>query len=265
MKYEYYLLLNITIFIIITILFYYKKYFYKKKNNKLIKAYVINLDYRKDRKKRFIESYNLEDINYEIVNAIDKKFLIPNILFTNNILGKIGYNNLGLNIRNNHYEFNTMGAVACYLSHIKVWLKSLNDNVKYAIVFEDDVLFNNKITSNIIKEYIKKLPNDWHILLLNRNRIRMNKINNISDLYKVHRFLCTHSYVINTKIINYLLENILPINQQIDFKLSCLATNNLLNIYLFNNGNFYKQYENNITNIQTRSIKNASWDLNCSI
>ena len=264
MNYEYILLLNITIIIII-IVYYQYKYYIKKKNNKLIKSYVINLSYRKDRKKNFINTYNLENINYEIVKAVDKNFLIPNILFVNNILGKTGYNNLSLNIRKNHYEFNTMGAVGCYLSHIKVWLKILKDNVKYGIVYEDDVLFNKNITSNVIIEYINKLPDNWHILLLNKNKVKMHKINNIPDLYKVDRFLCTHSYVINSNIIHYLVENILPINQQIDFKLSCLATNNLVNIYLYNNKNIYKQYVNNITNIQTNTKKGASWDLNCRI
>jgi len=265
MKYEYYLLLNISIFIIITSLFYYRKYYKKKNYNKLIKAYVINLNYRIDRKINFISSYNLKNINYEIVNAIDKKNLIANALFSNKILGDIGYNNLFLPIRYNHYEFNNLGAVGCYLSHIKIWYKILNDNVKYGIVYEDDVLFNNKITSDSIMESINNLPDDWDILLLNKNKVKMHKVNNIPDLYKIERFLCTHSYVINSNIIPYLLENVLPINQQIDFKLSCLATKNIINIYIYNNNKHYKQYINNITNIQTDTKKGASWNLNCKI
>lgn len=263
MKYQYYLLFNITIFIIIAFFYYYIK---KKKNyNKLIKAYVINLSYRIDRKLNFIKSYNLNNISYEIIKAIDKKKLIPEILLNNNILGKIGYGNLSLPIRKNHYEFNNLGAVGCYLSHIKVWKRILKDNVKYGIVYEDDVEFNKNITSELIIECINDLPNDWHILLLNKNKVKMHKTTNIKNLYKVERFLCTHSYVIKSNVIKYLLENILPINQQIDFKLSCLASNKIINIYLYNNGKYYKQYINNITNIQTNSEKGASWDLNCKI
>ena len=263
MKYQYYLLFNITIFIIIVFFYYFIKK--KKIYNKLIKAYVINLGYRIDRKLNFINSYNLNNINFEIIKAIDKKTLIPKILLNNNILGKIGYDNLSLSIRKNHYEFNNLGAVGCYLSHIKVWKKILKDNVKYGIVYEDDVEFNNNITSDSIIECINNLPDDWHILLLNKNKVKMHKINNVKNLYKVERFLCTHSYVIKTSIIKYLLENILPINQQIDFKLSCLSSKKLINIYLYNNNKFYKQYLNNITNIQTNSEKGASWDLNCKI
>tara|TARA_Y100000389_G_scaffold191589_1_gene218001 strand:- start:4431 stop:5213 length:783 start_codon:yes stop_codon:yes gene_type:complete len=260
MKYR----LLIFIIIIITIIIIIKIY-YKNKNKNLIKAYVINLDYRLDRKISFCNSYNLKNIEYEIVKAIDKKNIIPDILLANNILGKIGYNNLSLKIRNNHYQFNDVGAIGCYLSHIKTWIKILNDNVKYGIVYEDDVLFNKDITSNLLIKYINNLPNDWNILLLNKNKVTMNKLKNKSDLYKVKKFLCTHSYIIKSDIINYLLENIFPINQQIDFKLSCLATNNILNIYLYNDKKFYKQYKNNTTNIQTDTISNASWELNCNI
>jgi len=264
MKYENILLYNILIFIIIVLLFLYiknKKIHY----NKLIKTYVINLNYRLDRKQRFINTYNLNNISYEIINAIDKNKLIPHKLLFNNILGITGFNNLSLTIRKNHYEFNTLGAVGCYLSHIKVWKKILEDNVKYGIIFEDDVEFNKNITTNTIMNYINNLPNDWDILLLNKNKVKMNLVNKEKKLYKVYKFLCTHSYVIKSSVINYLLENILPINQQIDFKLSCLATNNILNIYLYNDNIHYKQFDNNITNIQTKSQKNASWKLNCKI
>ena len=158
-----------------------------------------------------------------------------------------------------------MGAIGCYLSHIKTWQKILNTNCKYGLIFEDDIEFNNYISEDIICNYISRLPNDWDILLLNKNRVTMYKVHD--NLYKVKKFICLHSYVVNKNSVSKMINNITPINQQIDFKLSCLANQELLNVYLFNdldNKLFYKQY-NSETNIQTNTIKNASWDLNCNI
>ena len=255
MKYR----LLIFIIIIITIIIIIKIY-YKNKNKNLIKAYVINLDYRLDRKISFCNSYNLKNIEYEIVKAIDKKNIIPDILLANNILGKIGYNNLSLKIRNNHYQFNDVGAIGCYLSHIKTWEKIIEDNVDYGIIYEDDVEINKKINEEIIYNYIKNLPKDWDILLLNKNRIKGKQYK--KNIYKIERFICTHSYIIKKTSINKIINNIYPINQQIDFKLSILAKKKIINIYHYKNKSMvYEQNQNFSSNIQTDIIKNASWEL----
>ena len=234
-------------------------------NDKIIKAYVINLDYRKDRLVKFNQSYNLKNINYERLDAVNKDNLNSKQLHTNKVLGDYGYKSLYKNIREFQHQFNTLGAVACYMSHIKTWNKILSDNVKYGLIFEDDVLFNSDITSELIFEYINKIPKDWDILLLNKNRVTMKNI--YDNVNKVDKFICLHSYVINRNCINRLLQDVLPINQQIDFKLSCLASNGKLNVYLVNdktNKNFYRQFYSP-TNIQTTIMKNASWELNCNI
>lgn len=236
-----------------------------RNNNNIIRAYVINLRYRKDRIIKFDKSYNLKNINYQRLDAVNKDNINEKELHKNKILGNYGYKSLYLYIRESHNQFNSLGAIACYLSHIKTWKKILSDNVNYGLIFEDDVLFNNYISSDLIFEYIKKIPKDWDILLLNKNRVTMKNI--LDDVYKVDKFICLHSYIINKDCISRLLNDILPINQQIDFKLSCLASSGKLNIYLVNdktNKKFYRQF-NSPTNIQTGIKKNASWELNCNI
>ena len=263
-----YILYIITLIVIISSLFYIKKYKKKEKFNNIdinIKSYVINLDYRIDRKKKFINDYKLKKIKYEIIKAIDKKNLSALELYKDNILGIFGYNSLNNIIRDFHYEFNDLGAVGCYLSHIKTWNKILEDNVDYGIIYEDDVLFNNYIDDYKIKEYIKNVPKDWDIIIMNKNKVKMKKYKD--NIFKVYEFLCLHSYIIKKDSIEYIISNILPINQQIDWKLACLANQNLINIYLFNditNNEFYRQQVTG-TNVQTISKKNASWNLNCNI
>lgn len=254
-----------TILIILLLSIYYNKNnksFYIKND---IQAFLINLDYRKDRLERFKRTYNLKKIKCSLVKAVDANKIDIEKLKKYNLIGDYGLNTLKKIERTHHHQFNTMGAIGCYMSHIKTWQKILNSNCKYGLIFEDDIEFNNYMTENIIYNYISKLPKDWDILLLSKNRVTMYNVKD--NLYKVKKFICLHSYIVNKNSIRKIIENIIPINQQIDFKLSCLANQNILNIYLFNDLNnelFYKQYLSN-TNIQTSTIKGASWDLNCNV
>lgn len=259
------ILIIFTIFIVLLLSLYYIEYsktFFIKSE---IEAFLINLDYRKDRLERFKRTYNLKNIKCSLVKAIDAKKIDIEKLKKKNLIGEYGLSTLKQNKRIHHHQFNTMGAIGCYMSHIKTWEKILNSKCKYGLIFEDDIEFNNNMTEDIIYNYISKLPNDWDILLLNKNRVTMYNIKD--NLYKIKKFLCLHSYIVNKNSISKMIKEILPINQQIDFKLSCLANQNILNIYLFNDLNnklFYKQYPSG-TNIQTSTIRGASWNLNCDI
>lgn len=230
-----------------------------------IEAFLINLDYRKDRLERFKRTYNLKDIKCSLVKAVDANKIDLKKLERNNLIGEYGLNTLQQEKRTHHHQFNTMGAIGCYISHIKTWQKILKSKCKYGLIFEDDIEFNNYMTEDVICNYISKLPSNWDILLLSKNRVTMYKVKN--NLYKVKKFICLHSYVVKKTSIPKLIDNITPINQQIDFKLSCLANKGIINVYLYNDLNnklFYKQYISN-TNIQTTTVKNASWDLNCEV
>lgn len=231
------------------------------------KAYVINLDHRKDRLELFKNTYNFHNIDYEVISAIDGNKLDINRLHKEQIVGDYVMNTINKKIRDYHYEINTMGAIGCYLSHIEVWKKIKEDkNCKYGIIFEDDVLINNNITDKVIYEYINNLPNDWDILLLNKSNIKKsNEIKN--NLVKVSIFLRTHSYIINKNSINKILNEMMPLNQHIDFKLSCLATLGKINIYFYDNKD--KLYNHRITKSNIHNpedrMKGRSWELNCNI
>ena len=229
------------------------------------KVYVINLYHCKDRLELFKNTYNFHNIDYEVIPAIVGNKLDINRLHKEQIVGDYVMNTINKEIRDYHYEINTMGAIGCYLSHIELWKKIKEDkNCNYGIIFEDDVIINNNITDKVIYEYINDLPNDWDILLLNNVR-KGNEIKN--NLFKVSKFICTHSYIIKKNSIDKILKEMMPINQHIDFKLSCLATLGKINIYLYNNKDkLYKQgkTKSNIHNSKD-IVKGRSWELNCNI
>ena len=95
-----------------------------------------------------------------------------------------------------------------------------------------------------IEKYIKEIPDDWDILML--NACSKNKIyNNI--WYKFDdEFHSTHFYIINHKCIPTLFENLYPITDQVDVLISNLHKK--LNIYNIQETVYQKNISTNTQN-----------------
>jgi len=147
------------------------------------KIYIINLDYRTDRKNKLeslLKKYNIN--NYEFIKAVDKKDI--------NIINE--YNHL---INNKKTKIKTIGHYACLLSHIKV-IKMINSNT---IILEDDVFFDE----NFI-EKIQKLKFTHYDMIYLGGLIDDYKI--IFDNYMFNnRIMGMYAYLINIKNKNQIL------------------------------------------------------------
>lgn len=146
---------------------------------KINKIYIINLEYRTDRKMKLenlLQKYNIN--NYEFIKAIDK----------NNEYVKQEYENLKLN---NKTKIKTIGHFACLLSHIQV-LNLINENDKeYNIILEDDVFFNENFV-----EKIENIKFSYFDMIYIGGLIDDYKI--IFDDYCYHnRIMGMYAYIIN--------------------------------------------------------------------
>jgi tRNA A-37 threonylcarbamoyl transferase component Bud32 len=133
------------------------------------------------------------------------------------------------------------GPLACYISHLRSMIYGYTNFKNYTIITEDDISVAN--TENIEK-YIKEIPEDWDILML--NACSKNKIyNNI--WYKFDdEFHSTHFYIINHKCMPVLFENLYPITDQVDVLISNLHKQ--LNIYNIQETVYQKNISTNTQN-----------------
>jgi GR25 family glycosyltransferase involved in LPS biosynthesis len=116
------------------------------------------------------------------------------------------------------------GPLACYISHLRAMIWGYHNNKDYTIITEDDISITN---TEYIEEYLKQIPDDWDIVLL--NACSKNKIYE-SNLYKFEdEFHSTHFYIINNRCFSFLFKNLYPITDQVDVLISNLY--NKLNIY----------------------------------
>jgi GR25 family glycosyltransferase involved in LPS biosynthesis len=120
--------------------------------NNSIPIFIINLKRRLDRKISVENKLkNLGITNYEFIEAVDALELSKEDI-------KTQYNK-------KEYKELTLPEIACALSHIKVYNKILQDNIKYAIVLEDDAILNVEF-KKFITRFNASNTHDFDFLLL---------------------------------------------------------------------------------------------------
>jgi GR25 family glycosyltransferase involved in LPS biosynthesis len=184
------------------------------------KVFYINLDRSIDRKNH-IEKELSKTFSSNIINrfpAIDKNNLTKDYIKT--ILNPRAYYYLEINNhkRSTHEDINSNGHIACYLSHLEIWKKLLDDSsVDYYIIFEDDVKINDTYKVKLDRLLKSKTDFDWVSLIYISRRINDKIYDKNKDLFVLKNpFFGMQSYILNKKAANALVKWSTYLSAQVD-------------------------------------------------
>lgn len=121
------------------------------------------------------------------------------------------------------------GEIGCLLSHVSIYHKIIENNIKYALVLEDDVHFDEKLLDalSIVHQY----PSDWELVLyghysfhLNQKEIRSPisywkkfRLDHNLNLHRLSKYgYGTHAYLINQQGAQRLLKQLCSFYMPID-------------------------------------------------
>lgn len=145
-------------------------------------------------------------------------------------------------IKNNYRRDLTFGEVGCALSHRNIYKKIIDQNIPWAIIFEDDISIKHPFYDVLLNNIDKFNPNDLYILgaqeglacndyviLSNKNSINLNGFIKFNKTIDSERYIYrTAAYLISKKVA----ENILNFTEK-KFCLaddwSCFKKHNLFN------------------------------------
>ena len=168
------------------------------------KIFIINLDKDWERMNELNDEMKKNNLDYERFSAVKGSELTDD----SPIVKKYFASNL------KKYNNNQKG---CTLSHISIWNKIKENNYKYTIVMEDDVIIPKNLFSKL-DLYLKQLPEDWDILFLGGNRIIGHKYSKnliVPDISKRGNY-GTFAYLIRNKNIDKILNRCKNINLHTD-------------------------------------------------
>lgn len=169
-----------------------------------IVTYYINLDRDINRNNYMIHNLNKCEINATRFNAINFNKIDPN-----EILASFPNISNEAMERVNTFIKEVPGSMGCYMSHILLWKKCVDEKYPYMLILEDDIIFNQYILLDVINA-INRLPQKWCILHIGSNIVSGKDITqNIvladgKDIKGVNSGL--FGYVINGETIKALLD-----------------------------------------------------------
>lgn len=110
------------------------------------------------------------------------------------------------------------GRQGCFLSHVKVWQKILDENLEYAVVFEDDVIFHPD-WAKLAPLYFAQTPPTYDVIYMGF-QFDDGKDGDRKDIVRTSVY-CTHATLITRAGAKKLLENTLDTERV--FTIDCMT------------------------------------------
>ncbi len=165
-----------------------------------MKKIVISLATASERREHMLNEFKAKNVDFEFFDALTPE---PAAAFAQE---------LGLNIDN---QVLTKGEVACFMSHVFLWKKMLNDNIPYLAVFEDDIYLGED-AADFLSDSVW-IDEEWHLIKLEEftPRIALGKKIKVFDgniertLFQLKsKNLGTAGYILSSKgaekLLNYI-------------------------------------------------------------
>ena len=206
-------------------------------NIKDLPTYCINLEKRQDRWNMVQSQPGFKDFNHmqRFIGVDGSKI---NIMEDDRIT-LLTKRNIIKNTRRAHEELSTAGGVGCYLSHVQLWQKFLNESHADAmLVFEDDVKLTETSYNDLqnLLQSSKTLQNttEYDVCIVapstTTNTVRSGSFKGDLYLDRLDAFFSTLSYIVTRRGIEKILPLALPIESHIDCFIGVCSSLNLLDV-----------------------------------
>jgi len=233
--------------LILLLVFYLFNTFVENKFDKIIgicnpikvdKCFLLTLQNSVQRRKTFLKSYKSTNLNIplEIIYSVNTKNKSEAEKYKHLVDPK-KYNLMhdfdsGKKIRPDHTYFNS-GALGCYLGHMEFYERCFDQNLDYAIIFEDNVVLSDSFNEEL-ESALSRLGNNFDACFFHcwsNVGEYVEKCNN--NIKKLKWVMSTKCYLINVKRMKKYYELFYPIFTHVDLVYEKIIYNGA-DIYLIN-------------------------------
>ena len=189
-------------------------------------CFLLTLPESTRRRERFFRTHN-KDVPIEVVYGVNTN-IVKNVVEYEDIIEPEYYEKaieMHYNpklIRPDITYFN-VGAIGAYIGHINIMKKCIDDGVKYALIFEDNVIVKRNKMYDEVQKVIDTLGGNFEMCFfhcLSRRPIEVQ-----GNLEKVSWISSMKCYLINVKNMEKYMKYYFPIDNHVDNKTEDLIAN----------------------------------------
>lgn len=183
------------------------------------KCFLLTIPSSERRRKNFLRHYN-HDIPLEIIYGIDTKS-VENAKKYEHVV-EPGYFRQALKM---HYDstekrpditYFNMGAIGCYMGHMEFYRRCFDQNIKYALMFEDNVIIKDPEFYNQVQSIIDVLGDNFEICFFHcLSRFPGKRENGIERVKWITSMKC---YLVNVENMHKYYKYFFPIDNHVDLK-----------------------------------------------
>jgi GR25 family glycosyltransferase involved in LPS biosynthesis len=195
-------------------------YLLREKKKLSYKCFLLTLPTSTNRRQKFLASHD-KGVPMEIIYGVDTKS-VENAKKYQNVVDPVYFKEaLRLHYNRKHLRpdmtYFNMGAIGCYMGHMEFYRRCFEQGLKYAVVFEDNVIISHPRLYDEIQEVIDIMGDNFEMCFFHcHSRLPYDNSNN--DLEMVKWIASTKCYLINVENMQRYYQYFFPIDNHVDMK-----------------------------------------------
>jgi len=191
----------------------------QKKEGYDYKCFLLTLPSEEVRRQRFMKNYNPE-IPIEIIYGPDTRTVKRVRDFENHIDGEYFEKALEMhynpNVKRPDITYFNLGAIGCFMGHMDFYKRCFDQGLRYAVVFEDNVIIKSDRLYDEIQKIIDERGDEFEMCFFHC----LSRLPDKQDgkLEKVKWISSTKCYLINVQNMKKYTKYFLPMDNHIDMK-----------------------------------------------
>jgi GR25 family glycosyltransferase involved in LPS biosynthesis len=184
------------------------------------KCFLLTLPTSIKRRKKFIKHHDPE-VPLEIIYGYDTR-IVKNArkyedLIDSEYFEKAVEMHYDPSIKRPDITYFNVGAIGCFMGHMEFYRRCFKQGIKYAVIFEDNVIIKSHRLYEEIQKVIDQKGDDFEMCFFHCLS-RLPDIHNTEKLEKVKWISSTKCYLINVENMKKYTKYFLPMDNHVDMK-----------------------------------------------
>lgn len=192
------------------------------------KCFLLTIPSSSERRRKFLASHD-KGVPLEIIYSVDTKS-VENAKKYQNIVDPTYFKEaLRMHYNKKHLRpdmtYFNMGAIGCYMGHMEFYRRCFEQGLKYAVVFEDNVIVSNPRLYDEIQEVVDTLGDDFEMCFFHCLSRFTDPRGARGGLERVKWIASCKCYLINVENMQSYYGQFFPIDNHVDLKHEDLIAN----------------------------------------